>query len=739
MTSKIKFKDITKTDWSKEMKQNEKKESLEEIDFTVDLEKKDKKVPINQVVRRSETSDYSNMTNMTNMTNTYILNIPETKQDKIFYFLFDNGEQTADKLVEVGNLESKDAFYKLKQRQKDKLIISRKEGTISYYDLSLEMREKIKFNIEQKKRQIEEERKEKLKIKVEEEKREEIILKLKSLINENKRLIERKKNSIYLNLNELIESSNQIYDYFMINPHNFIKDFKIVMKDFGFENYNLRFSGFSDLIDSKPIENLRNTDIDKIVLIKARVSSLSDVRPQITEIKFECPSCGTILPIKQIESKIREPSRCSCGRRHGFKQIERKLVDRAKAELQDLIDLTESPQTREISSFIYNHLTESKELSKLNPGSEVKVLAILKAVESEKGGIKTTILDYYLEILEVEPFEEVIDLNSFEEEEINQFREISAIISNENKLDKLRNSFSPDIIGNDKPKDALILKQAQGRGKKNKSNIAFFSNPGLAKSIMAKNYHSLMPGSSYTSGSGSSAVGLTATVEKKEDGWICKPGVLPTTKEDAIIDEFNLINEEERPKLQEAMSEGQITINKASIHTKLKVSCGIVACANPINGVFNEDIDLVKQFNLPPQILNRFDALFVIKDQVNENEDKKIAKQMILRNENKINQELSPEFLKRFFLYIRNQSEPKFDNSIIEYISKKYSDIRKRMKFNKEKKLINARFNEAIIRFSKAMAKLKMKDKVSKEDVDFSLDLLKNTYLDFEYSFDFNN
>jgi len=721
-------------------KENEARELLEEIDFEQEL---DKNKPTSEVVRELDKLDLTNITNLTNntnitnLTNTSILDIPETKQEKIFYFLFDNGEQTAEKLIEIGNLESKAAFYMLKKRQKDNLIISRKEGTISYYDLSLEMREKINLKVEQKKRQIEEERKEELKIQIEEEKREETILELKSLINKNKRLIERKGNSLYLNLNELIESDNKLYDYFIIDPENFIKDFKVVLKDFGFEKYNLRFSEFSDLISSKAIENLRNTDIDKIVLIKSRVSSLSDVRPQITKIKFECPSCGTIISMEQIESKIREPSRCSCGRKGGFKPIERDLVDRAKAELQDLIDLTESPQTREISSFVYRHLTESKELSKLNPGSEVKVLAILKAVESEKGGVKTTALDYYLEILEVEPFEEIIDLSSFEEEEINQFREISEIIFNENKLDKLRNSFSPDIIGNDKPKDALILKQAQGRGKKNKSNIAFFSNPGLAKSIMAKKYHSLMPGSSYTSGSGSSAVGLAATVEKKEDGWICKPGVLPTTKEDAIIDEFNLINEEERPKLQEAMSEGQITINKASIHTKLKVSCGVVACANPINGVFNESMDLVKQFNLPPQILNRFDALFVIRDSINENEDQKIARQMILRSENKIHQELSCEFLKRFFLYIRNQSEPKFDDSIINYISKRYSEIRKSMKFNGEKKLINARFNEAIIRFSKAMTKLKMKDKVSKEDVDFSLDLLKNTYLDFEGGFDF--
>lgn len=667
------------------------------------------------------------------MNKTNILEPPETKQEKIFYYLFDNGEQPADKLVEVGNLESKDAFYKLKQRQNDNIKVSRIEGKNKFYDLSLELKEQIQLKISQKEKQIEQKDAEIQSLKEQELKQENILISIKNLISKNKALIKRKENDLFLDLKELLEFDLEIFEELKCNPETTKKYFEIALNDFGFNDFNLKFSNI-DILKIGTIESLRNTDIDKLQLLKVRVASQSDVRPQVIKIKFECPSCGTIISVLQIDSKIREPTRCSCGRRGFFKEIHKDLVDRARIELQDLTDLTESPQTREISGFVFSNLTEAKELSKLNPGCEVKVLGILRGVTKERAGIKTTSLDLFFEILTVEPFEEVIDLDSFTEQEIIEFKELSNTIKKENSLKEIRESFAPDIIGNEEPKDALILKSSQGKGRENKSNIIIFSNPGLAKSRLGKKYNKIVPGSSYTSCSSSSAVGLTASVEKKQDGWICKPGVLPLTKEDAILDEQNLMNEEELPKLQEGMSEGCITINKASIHTKLKVDCGIISFANPVHGVFDKDFDIVRQFNLPPQILNRYDAVLIIEDNLSQENDEKIAKQMLLRNENKINQKYSDEFLKRYLLYVRNQKEPIFPEDLINnYIPKKYSKIRQSSRLENNKILINARFIESIIRFSKSIAKIKLNDKVSEQDVDFVLSFLQKTCLNFTF------
>lgn len=48
---------------------------------------------------------------------------------------------------------------------------------------------------------------------------------------------------------------------------------------------------------------------------------------RITNAKFECPSCGTVISVLQIVEKFRHPTRCSCGRRGGFKTISKTVID----------------------------------------------------------------------------------------------------------------------------------------------------------------------------------------------------------------------------------------------------------------------------------------------------------------------------------------------------------------------------------------------------------------------------
>jgi len=48
---------------------------------------------------------------------------------------------------------------------------------------------------------------------------------------------------------------------------------------------------------------------------------------KIKSAKFECPSCGSVITVLQLEEKFREPTRCSCGRRGGFKVISKEVVE----------------------------------------------------------------------------------------------------------------------------------------------------------------------------------------------------------------------------------------------------------------------------------------------------------------------------------------------------------------------------------------------------------------------------
>lgn len=681
-------------------------------------------------------NNLNNLTNINNLNNTSILGIPDNKTEFVYYFLYDNPEKTGEEIVKAAELSSIDSFNTLKNRNnknrnKENIIVSKKDGTTNLYDISQELREQIQLRINQKieskKRELENINKN-----IQEEKsQEELSNSIKDIFSNTKyNLIEICDNFIWLDLKELQELEPELFENFQYEPLPTIELMRIILEDMGYSQ-TLRFRNFTECFKSSSIDSVRSNDIEKILLIECRSSILSDVRPQVTEIKYECPKCGTIISVNQIEKRIVEPSRCTCGRCGGFKELNRNLIDRAKVELEDLADLTETPSIKSISGFATEHLTNSIELSKLNPGNELKILCILRTAEKYITGGKSTSLEMYVDILEVEPFESIIDVSSFTDNEIEEFKKISNIIQTKNSLEEIRGSFSSDVIGNEEAKDTLILKAVQSRGK-DKSNILLISNPGTAKSVMAKKYHKLVPGTSYVSGAGSSAVGLSASAEKKDDGWVLKPGVVVTTREDVVIDEFNSLHDEEKPKLQEAMSERMITINKASIHAKLKAECGIIALANPIRGVFNLEQDLTKQFNIPKPILNRFDLIFVIKDDFDFEKDKKIATQMLLRESNKIHQKYSDDVLKKFFLYTKSQQEPTFDDELINYAADKYAAIRHGVKFKEDNHKINPRLFEAIIRLPKALAKIKMQTKVSKEDIDFIINLLQKTYLDFD-------
>ena len=52
--------------------------------------------------------------------------------------------------------------------------------------------------------------------------------------------------------------------------------------------------------------------------------------------RYECPSCGNVLHILQNETKVREPSRCGCGRKGKFKLLDGAVDQLESTERDDL-------------------------------------------------------------------------------------------------------------------------------------------------------------------------------------------------------------------------------------------------------------------------------------------------------------------------------------------------------------------------------------------------------------------
>lgn len=556
---------------------------------------------------------------------------------------------------------------------------------------------------------------------------EDIFREAQNIVQHKKINFNREGKSIYIDVRELSKENPAFSEMLLEKPEEVIEAFKSSLEG----DYDIRFKNLPESCVVN-IEELRQEHLNKLIMIECRSVSLSNVRPVIKNIKFECPSCGSVISVMQNESFIRTPSRCSCGRKGTFRLISKEMVNASIVMLEDLQEKTENPNLQRVRTIIQKDLTEPDKLFIFIPGNEIRVVGILKEVPIFKQHKQSIALGFVFEVLSAELFEPEVDISNFSKEDVNKIKQLAKDID-EDGMSKINTSFAPEIYGYEQIKNALIFqlcnkKNDPGKSTRNKPNILLMGDPGIAKSVLAKFSIAITPGSREAVGGGSSAVGITASVVKEEEtlgGYRVEPGALILAKEILLIDELNNLADEDKPKLQEGMGQQSVTINKANLHVKLRVTAGILATANPKEGSFKKNEKLIPQFNIPSPIINRFDEIFIMRDNPEEKRDKEIANKMIKRERGEIKPKYDKEFLKKFFVYVRNFCQPEINENISEKLQELYVQIRKE---KTEDLMINPRFVEALTRLIKASAKIRLSSKIEDKDIKRSLDILNKTH-----------
>jgi replicative DNA helicase Mcm len=302
-------------------------------------------------------------------------------------------------------------------------------------------------------------------------------------------------------------------------------------------------------------------------------------------------------------------------------------------------------------------------------------------------------------------------------------------------------------------------------------HILLMGDPGVAKSQLLHYMSKLSPRGMFASGGGVSGAGLTAAAVRDDFGggarFALEAGVLPLSdKGMAAIDEFDKISDEDRRTMHPAMEQQRLDISKGGVKATLNTRCSVLAAANPEKGRFSNRgpnasvMESFKETKLPPPLASRFDIIWLLRDEIIEDVDERIARhileirtqgisesladeelditvsekgdEQIFDSDVNGDEHLSIEFLRKYVAYAKRNIHPQINGDakarIIEYYTEQRVKNRKQdIQFGHHESVevipITPRALEALIRLTEAHARLHLKETATLVDAKVAIAL----------------
>jgi replicative DNA helicase Mcm len=568
-------------------------------------------------------------------------------------------------------------------------------------------------------------------------------------------LIKMNQRSLIVDFDDLIIYNRDLASYILDHPTEALNAFSEALKAI-IERENSEYARtvkrFYVRIRNPPeilkIRSLNSDYIGKLVAIEGIVTRITRIEAKLVKATYRHVVEGDIHefeypPEGVVAERVEKPPYCMVCKRPGkFELVVEKseFIDWQKIVIQEKPEEVPGGQIpRSIEAVLTSDLVDS-----VRPGDRVVVVGVLR-VQPMTGGLEVrgskTLFSFYIDVNHVEVQEKVLEEIVITREDEEMIRELAR---DPWIREKIIASIAPGIYGYWDIKEAIALMMFGGTPKilpdgtriRGDIHVLTTGDPGTAKSQLLMFTARIAPRGLYTSGKGSTAAGLTATVlrDKQTGEYYLEAGALVLADGGvACIDEIDKMREEDRSAIHEALEQQTVSIAKAGIVARLNARASVLAAGNPKHGRYDPELPVSKNIDLPPTILSRFDLIFIVRDIPQRDKDRKLARHIlgIHAEADRARGFIDPQLLKKYISYARRYVRPQITPEAAKLIEEFYVSLRQASLAAGEGKAapiaITPRQLEALIRLTEAHAKMALKQKATVEDAEEAIRLMMST------------
>ncbi|VAI50770.1 unnamed protein product [Triticum turgidum subsp. durum] len=477
--------------------------------------------------------------------------------------------------------------------------------------------------------------------------------------------------------------------------------------------------------------------MSKLVKIAGIAIAASRVKAKATHVTLLCKNCRSVrtVPCRPGLGGAIVPRSCDHVPQPGEEPcpLDPWIAVPDKSKYVDLqtLKLQENPEDvptgelpRNVLLSVDRHLVQT-----IVPGTRLTVIGIYSVFQAsgtnnQKGAVG--VKQPYIRIVGLEQSRDD-NTNGPSHFTLDEEMEFKEFAQRPDAYAKICSMIGPSIYGHGDVKKAIACLLFGGSKKRLPDGVRLrgdihallLGDPSTAKSQFLKFVEKTAPIAVYTSGKGSSAAGLTASVTRDSNSreFYLEGGAMVLADGGVVcIDEFDKMRPEDR----------------------------VLAAANPISGRYDDLKTAQDNIDLQTTILSRFDLIFIVKDVRMYEQDKRIANHIIKVHASgaatQVNRNADTNegenWLKRYVEYCRNTCRPRLSEKAAEMLQNKYVEIRQKMRQQSHETgraaaiPITVRQLEAIIRLSESLAKMRLTSVATPEHIEEAFRLFNVSTVD---------